>query len=108
MPRADGKPRKRAGSWSYFVKKFSPIPNPYRSTPIHPAYVFEYYPDDPETEILAKTPVNRVWTVTDGGGNAPFSLSAGYHLVNRMGYVITEKPWDKADEADCYIFGAGA
>jgi hypothetical protein len=34
----------------------------------------------------------RVWTLIEVDGI--MYISAGYHLVNRMGYFITEKPWE--------------
>lgn len=39
-----------------------------------------------------KETANRVWTVIEGDGGMCYA--AGYHLVNRMGYFITEKPFD--------------
>lgn len=34
---------------------------------------------------------NKVWTIVDGDED-PIVI-AGYHLVNRIGYIVTEKPW---------------
>ena len=44
-----------------------------------------------ETEFLevAKTSPNRVWTLTDDDGNE--TIQAGYRLVNRVGYYVTEE-----------------
>lgn len=38
----------------------------------------------------------RVWTLVESDGN--MSVSAGYHMINRMGYFITEKPWETGSE----------
>lgn len=35
----------------------------------------------------------RVWTILDGEGELFYS--SGYHIVNRLGYLITEKPFPK-------------
>ena len=45
-----------------------------------------------------KTGVNykRVWTIIECEDT--FVVSAGYHLVNRMGYLVTENPWDDPDD----------
>lgn len=40
-------------------------------------------------------PVNHVWTVLESGDgdDGNWYASPGFHVVNRMGYVVTEKPW---------------
>lgn len=43
----------------------------------------------------AKT--KTVWTITHGDNDTMF-YSAGYHLVNRIGYLITEKEWETGVE----------
>ncbi|MDP2692733.1 MAG: hypothetical protein Q8O88_03795 [bacterium] len=35
---------------------------------------------------------NRVWTLVDGDDDKQYII-AGYHLVNRQGYFITQKSW---------------
>jgi hypothetical protein len=39
---------------------------------------------------------NRVWTIIDGDDG--LSCIAGYHLVNRIGYIVTAKPWETGTE----------
>lgn len=42
-------------------------------------------------------PLNRVWTVVeDDEGNGAYALP-GYHIVNKIDYVVTAKPWDDED-----------
>lgn len=41
---------------------------------------------------MAKKEPKRVWTVLDCDGE--LIIAAGFHFVNRMGYIITEKEWD--------------
>lgn len=36
---------------------------------------------------------NRVWTVLEGDSGDLF-IQAGYHFVNRMGYIVTEVAWE--------------
>jgi len=43
---------------------------------------------------------NRVWTVVKEDG--VFRCIAGYHITNRIGYIVTEKPWD--NDLDGFIF----
>ena len=53
-----------------------------------------------ELEIVANARKNCVWTVI-GGGDDKMYVAAGNHLVNRLGYLITEVPWTEEDhEAD--------
>ena len=39
---------------------------------------------------------NHIWTIVDADGN--LYAAAGYHRVNRIGYVLTEKPWVTGNE----------
>lgn len=47
-------------------------------------------------EINQKTP-KKVWTVIDGDDDE-LHIVAGFHFVNRMGYIITEKEWETGEE----------
>jgi hypothetical protein len=44
--------------------------------------------------FLAHNPktAKRVWTILETDGK--ISYAAGYHFVNRIGYLITEKPFE--------------
>ena len=48
-----------------------------------------------EFEDVKDQPLNHVWTIIESGydedGN--WYASPGFHIVNRMGYVMTTKPW---------------
>lgn len=43
---------------------------------------------------------NHVWTILESGDGDDDALyvSAGYHLVNRLGYIVTEQPWETGIE----------
>jgi len=45
-----------------------------------------------EHEHTINTPLNRVWTVVEGDDARLIALP-GYHVVNRICYVVTGKPW---------------
>lgn len=55
-----------------------------------------------EVEHILNVDNKNVWTIIgcddDENGNSIVVISAGYHLVNREGYLITEKPWDTGGE----------
>jgi hypothetical protein len=79
--------------WDEWEKKFKPIQN-------------HFYPDQPETtmfetygeevEFVANYDNRYVWTYLVGDESV--LVCAGYHYVNRIGYYITEVPWE--DEMD--------
>jgi hypothetical protein len=37
----------------------------------------------------------HIWTIVDNDGE--LVLQAGYWLINRMGYIVTERPWETED-----------
>lgn len=64
-------------------------------------WMFETY--GKELEFVLSQPENHIWTWTDSDEGT--FLSSGYHLVNRLGYFITEKPWTDSClvlQVDCY------
>lgn len=55
-------------------------------------------------EMVAKDPVLRkmLWTILESDSDENvFIIQAGYHYVNRYGYLITAEPWE--DEEEFYI-----
>ena len=48
-----------------------------------------------------KNNYKKVWTIVDVGKKYLIAI-AGYHLVNRINYVITEEEWK--DETEEYIY----
>ena len=71
--------------------KFVPIKNHIDSNAGWGGCLFETY--GPELEFVKSQPDNKVWTWVDGdsGGSV---ITAGFHFVNRIGYLITVNPWD--------------
>ena len=37
----------------------------------------------------------HIWTIIEAGDE--LVIQAGYWLVNRMGYIVTERPWETED-----------
>ncbi len=54
-----------------------------------------------ELEYVKAQPNERVWTIVDGEGN-DLIVIAGFHIVNRLGYLVTFEDW--SDEFEEYIF----
>ena len=78
--------------YSTFEKTYKPIEKESGSI------MFETYGAD--LEKILKTDNHLVWTIVDCDGK--LVICAGYHLVNRMNYVITEKPWFNIEEHYSY------
>lgn len=45
----------------------------------------------------AKENVKKVWTLVDGQENNLIAIT-GYHLINRVNYIITEEEWKNENE----------
>jgi len=52
-------------------------------------------PED-QAEIEKATAENRIWTAGDDD-NGNFCISSGWHYVNRLYYIITERPVENTD-----------
>ena len=48
--------------------------------------------NDGDIAYLEGVDQNTVWTVVDDGEST--AIAAGRHGVNRLGYIVTEKPWE--------------
>lgn len=50
-----------------------------------------------EWEFVRQQNPNNIWTVIVGDSDE-WEIAKGFHIVNRMGYIITEEPWTEDDE----------
>lgn len=55
---------------------------------------FETYGDDLKTVLTQNE--RFVWTCIDGDDGMYYV--SGYHLVNRIYYIITDEPWEEFEE----------
>lgn len=78
--------------WDEFVPTGNPTSNSGPHIGDEPK-MFETFSPDVEVAWAAhlKNP-RTVWTLLDCDGD--LYISAGWHHVNRLGYYITEKPWE--------------
>ena len=74
-------------------KKYQPISNPAAFD--SGCVVFETYGKD--YQRVKRTNGRKLWTVVDGD-NGESLIVAGWHYVNRLHYVITEREWDHESE----------
>ena len=89
---------------------FKPIPN-HITGDCDTSCSFETYGD--ELAFVLAQPDNTIWTEMDGDEGT--YIVSGYHLVNRIQYYVTKKPWDDFievpvsidKECDCMSEGEG-
>lgn len=53
------------------------------------------------SDVGAAVVIKHIWTVTDAGED--MYATGGFHYVDRMGYLVTEKPWDNANDIAEYF-----
>lgn len=78
-------------TWEEWCDKYKPIKNHIVSN--DDTTSFETYGD--EVLFVCEQPNSTVWTEMDGDEGV--YIVAGYHLVNRICYYITEIPWTDED-----------
>ena len=62
--------------------------------------VFETYGND--VAFVGAQDNKRVWTLVDDDNGVP-TIVAGYHFVNRIGYIITIKKWEDENLSFPYV-----
>lgn len=91
--------------WNEWFPKHKPIKNHFSSDPN--CLMFETYGE--EVEFVRNYKPENIWTYVSGDGCD--LIIAGYHYVNRIGYYITEVPWETdndsvlisvEEECECY------
>jgi hypothetical protein len=94
--------------WDAWVEKYRPIKNT-----IKPSndLMFETY--GAEVEFVREQDPRYVWTYVDGDMSS--LLVAGYAYVNRLGYYVTEVPWENdmdyvllSEEKECACYDGEA
>ena len=78
-----------------WVDQYQPIENLIDKEAGYEGCMFETYGEENEF-VLDNLNRNTVWTLITGD-NEDFWVIPGYHIVNRMGYFITTKPWESTD-----------
>lgn len=72
-----------------WFEQYKPIKNTIDDNASVNGYMFETYGD--ELAYVVTKDLENIWTYSDDDSGTPF-ISNGYHLVNRIGYFITEVP----------------
>jgi hypothetical protein len=86
-------------TYNSWVDTFKPVSN--KITNELDSITFETYGE--ELEHVRHTDINHVWTEVDGDDGT--YILAGYRLVNRIQYYITENPWsDEHTEVPTWVY----
>ena len=80
--------------YDVWQEKFRPIPNQLTLNTAIDGHVF--LPQGIDLEYVRAQPRDRVWSfvVCDDGRKPVWLIAAGFHVVNLMGYLVTQKPFD--------------
>lgn len=85
-------------TWGEWETKYRPIRNPNSKDDGFWGHMFETFGEDLDHLQNTKLPNTQYWTMVDGGG-VYYDLVSGAQWVDRLGYFITEEPW----EEDVYV-----
>jgi hypothetical protein len=77
-----------------WVEEYRPIKNAINKDSAYDGCMIETYGEEEESVSYSKP--NTIWTLVSSDNEESWIL-AGYHFVNRIGFFITEKPWENED-----------
>ena len=75
-------------TWSEFIDQYKPITNKFTTDPDF--LMFETYGQ--ELEFVQAQDPKHIWTYMDCDNGSV--TTEGFHYVNRIGYYITQVPWE--------------
>lgn len=80
--------------YEIWMDTFKPQNNHLRQTEAFDGCLFETYgPELSYVRSVAQADPARVWTIVESD-SGKWYISHGLHLVNRVGYLVTERPVD--------------
>lgn len=83
-------------TYDQWVKEYGLIQNHLTEETSYNNTLFETYGDD--LAFVNHTDINKVWTLISEDNEESWIIP-GYHFLNRMGYFITEIPYENLDIA---------
>jgi hypothetical protein len=83
--------------WGDFVARYTPQANHLDGNASVDGFMFETFGEELAhvKSVLGESP-RRVWTIIEADGIE--FISAGYHFVNRLGYLITAEEFGSEEE----------
>ena len=82
------------GREDWFIETFNPQQNHLDDNASFNGWMYETYGDEIEYVFDLSKKSNRVWTIIEGDYDTLFYAS-GFHYVNRLGFIVTEKEYDR-------------
>ena len=73
-----------------FDENFTPVENHLDDNASWDNCMFETYGE--EEDYVREQDNNNIWTIVEGDNDTIF-IESGFHIVNRMGYLITKEKW---------------
>jgi hypothetical protein len=77
-------------TWNRFERDFTLIKNPLVKDASFDGCQFETY--GKELDFVKTIPDDRILTIVTSDTGDKLVITPGFHFVNRMGYLITDKP----------------
>ena len=84
---------------SDFEKKYTLVKNHFTESSAFDDCLFETFGEEKEYVLNRSKDLSEykhVWTVIDADGW--YGIIANYHIVNRLGFLITTEPWENEEE----------
>lgn len=84
--------RTRRRSYEKWIRDYKPVQNTVSNREEFDGFLFETYGEDLAfVSEKAQAEPAKVWTILDSDGK--LTLTNGFHIVNRYGYMVTEIPF---------------
>lgn len=94
----------RRTQYEIWEDTFKPVKNHLDEDAGIDGYMFETFGAElAHVQAVLKDNPEKVWTVVDGD-SGKWYISQGFHLVNRIGYLITEHAFNPADSSQVKRF----
>lgn len=81
-------------TYEQFEQQYKPIKNPFVQDSSYNGCMFETY--GVELAYVREQDVKKIWTIVDCD-NEEIWIVPGYSIVNRLGYILCEIPWESED-----------
>ena len=80
-----------------FDEKFTPVENHLDDNASFSGCMFETYGEEVDYVFKLSKTTKKVWTIIEGDDDTLFYVT-GFHLVNRLGFLVTEESYEEESE----------
>ena len=87
-------------TYEKWLDGFQPVINSLATNAPFDGLMFETF--GAELDYVRSMPARQVWTLVEGDENE-LIIIGGYHLVNRIGYFITDQPWQDNETIEVLV-----